>query len=288
MRPAPAPRRGSSRSGVRRAGVVWALAARDLRLVTGSSAVMIPLVVVPLVFLVVLPVVFAVLAHLGGAAVVGGADLASLLQRMPLPIAGRLDGLEPAGQMLVLVLGYLMAPMFLVLPLMVASVIAADSFAGEKERKTLEALLYTPTSDTELFGAKLLAAMLPAVAVSWGGLLVYATVADAVAYPYLHRLLLPDTLWLVLVLWVAPAVAGLGLGITVLVSARVRSFQEAYQLGGVVVLPIVAVVAGQAAGVIYLDAVAAFAVGAVLFAVDVLILGWGLRSFSRDTLTSRP
>ncbi|MEJ2291502.1 MAG: ABC transporter permease subunit [Deinococcales bacterium] len=266
---------------------MWALAARDLRIVTGSSAVMIPLIVVPLVFVVLLPVGLAVAVHLGGSAVIEGANLAASLERMPLPMASRLAGLEPIAQLMVLVLGYLMAPMFLILPLMVASVIAADSFAGEKERKTLEALLYTPTSDVELFGAKLLVALVPAIAVSWGGLLIYSAVADAVAYPYLHRLLLPDPLWLVLVLWVAPAVAGLGLGVTVLVSARVRSFQEAYQLGGVVVLPIIALVAGQAAGVVYLDTVAALVVGALLWVLDVALMAVGLRSFSRDALASR-
>ncbi len=271
----------------RRWARVWALAARDLRIVRGSSAVMIPLVVVPLVFLVLLPVGVGLAARFGGQAIGQASNLVALLERTPLPVAAQLAGLEPAAQMLVLVLAYLMAPMFLVLPLMVASVIAADSFAGEKERKTLEALLYTPTRDVELFGAKLLVAMVPAVAVSWAGLALYSLVADLVAYPYLHRVLLPDALWLVLVLWVAPAVAGLGLGITVLVSARVRSFQEAYQIGGVVVLPIIAVVAGQAAGVVYLDAVAALVVGAALFAVDAALFAVGLRSFSRDALASR-
>ena len=34
-------------------------------------------------------------------------------------------------------LGYLFAPMFLIMPLMLSSIIAAESFAGERERKTL-------------------------------------------------------------------------------------------------------------------------------------------------------
>ena len=70
--------------------------------------------------------------------------------------------------LIVLILVYFFAPFYLILPLMVASVIAADSFAGEKERKTLEALLYTPTTDGELFLAKMLSAWTPAVAVAWG------------------------------------------------------------------------------------------------------------------------
>ena len=43
-----------------------------------------------------------------------------------------------------LVNGYLLAPLFLIVPLMVSAVLAADAFAGEKERKTLERLLHLP------------------------------------------------------------------------------------------------------------------------------------------------
>lgn len=39
----------------------------------------------------------------------------------------------------------------------------------------------------------------------------------------------PNTMWLGLVVWVAPAMVRLGT--IVLVSARVRGFQEPYQLG---------------------------------------------------------
>ena len=52
---------------------------------------------------------------------------------------------------------------------MVSAVLAADAFAGEKERRTLEGLLHLPISDRDLFLAKLLAAFLPAIAVSWVG-----------------------------------------------------------------------------------------------------------------------
>lgn len=279
--PAAPPRRRA------RTAVVWALARRDQRLVSRSSAVVIPIVVVPLVLLVGIPLLFSAMVRFGGAAAGFTADLTTLLARMPESVLAKMAGLGPSEQMLVLVLTYLMAPLLLILPLMVASVIAADSFAGEKERKTLEALLYTPSSDGELFAAKLVVSMLPAVAVSWGGLLVYSVVVDAVTWPYLHRLVLPDPLWLVLGLWLTPGVAGLGLAVTVVVSARVKSFQEAYQLGGVVVLPVVALLAGEAAGVITLSVGAAVAAGVVLMLLDAGLVAWGLRGFSRDRLVSR-
>ena len=45
---------------------------------------------------------------------------------------------------------------------MISSVVAASSFVGEKERKTLESLLYTPIDIASLFWGKLLSAFIPA------------------------------------------------------------------------------------------------------------------------------
>ncbi len=47
--------------------------------------------------------------------------------------------------------------------------------------------------------------------------------------------------------------AGLGLGTMALVSSKVRTFQEGYQLGGAVVLPILLLVVGQVTGVLLLQ-----------------------------------
>jgi ABC-type Na+ efflux pump permease subunit len=170
---------------------------------------------------------------------------------------------------------------------MVSSVIAADSFAGEKERGTLEALLYTPTTDRELFLAKSIAAWVPAALVSVIGMVVYCATANLVSWPVMGRVWLPNTTWTLLSLWVAPAAAGVGLGFTVLVSARVKTLQEAFQLGGLVVLPVVALMLGQIGGVLYLSAPVVFGLGVVLWAVVVLLLRVGGNAFSRAEVLAR-
>ncbi len=101
------------------------------------------------------------------------------------------------------------------------------------------------------------------------------------------RIFFPTTMWLVLVIWVTPAVAGLGLGTMVLVSVRVQGFQEAYQLGGAVVLPILLLVIGQAAGVMYLNVGFVLLLGLVLWGVDAALLWFGTRTFRRSELTAR-
>jgi ABC-type Na+ efflux pump permease subunit len=206
---------------------------------------------------------------------------------MPASLQTEVAGLTEAQTLVVLILVYFFAPLYLILPLMVASVIAADSFAGEKERKTLEALLYTPTTDAELLLGKLLSAWVPALAVAWGCFAVYTIVANIAAWPTMGRIFFPNAMWIALALWVAPAVAGLGLGVTVLISARAQSFQEAYQMGAVVVLPILLLVVGQATGVIYFSIWPVLLLGLVFWLIDAALLWLGRRTFRRSELASR-
>jgi hypothetical protein len=101
------------------------------------------------------------------------------------------------------------------------------------------------------------------------------------------RIFFPNLMWILLVIWVAPAVAGLGLGTMVLVSSRVSGFQEAYQLGGAIVIPIVVLVIGQATGVMYFSAGLVALLGLVIWAVDAVILWFGIKVFQRGELIVR-
>lgn len=101
------------------------------------------------------------------------------------------------------------------------------------------------------------------------------------------RIFFPNAMWIVLALWVAPAAAGLGLSTMVIVSSRVATFQEAYQLGSMVVLPVMILVIGQATGVIYFSLGAVLVLGLVLWALDIALLRWGARTFQRGEIIAR-
>lgn len=267
---------------------VRAIVRKDLKVVSQSRAVVLPMIIVPVLLLVLIPAVTGFLALNTDISDPQLADLTALLQQMP---AGLLDEFEPlpsdSARLFVYTTVYAFAPLFLILPLMIANVIAADSFVGEKERKTLEALLYTPTTDQELYVAKLLSPWLAALVTTLVGLLAYTLVVNAVGWPALGRVFFPNLTWVILAVWVGPAAAGLGLGAMVLVSARTRTFQEAYQVGSIVVLPVVAILLGQFAGVLTFDQGFALALGLVLWLVDALILWYGVRSFQRVSLLAQ-
>ena len=176
---------------------------------------------------------------------------------------------------------------FLLMPVFVPILISSQSVAGEKERRTLESLLHLPIADRDLFFAKLLTAFVPAVVVSWVGFVAFAVVANAVAWPVMHRVFVPTQLWGVMVIWVAPAVATLGLGVMVRVSARARTSQEANQLGGAVILPLIFIAVGQSSGLLLVPLPVAMAIGGVIWIVAFLLVRGGAKRFTRDELAAR-
>lgn len=269
------------------ARAIKAIVRKDLKVISTRKGVMIPIIVVPLVILIILPGLAALAPGAGSLGVSPLSGMDAFLENMPSGLQERLAGYTEAQRLIVLALVYFLAPMYLILPLSVASVIAADSFAGEKERKTLEALVYTPTTDLDLFTAKLLTAWLPAIAVSWLGFLCYSIVVNLAAWGTMGRLFFPTGMWVVLALWVAPAAAGLGLSTMVLVSSRASGFQDAYQIGGVVVLPLILLVVGQAAGVLYFNLGLVLTVGLIFYLIDAALLLLGARTFRRTEIIAQ-
>ncbi|MFW5933690.1 MAG: ABC transporter permease subunit [Actinomycetota bacterium] len=276
--------RAARGSGWDRRGIL-AVVARDLRVVRGSKPVILPMLIVPVLLLVVLPVAVVISARLGAAAIDLG-ELEPMLELLPADITAQVVA-DPTAGIIEVTLVYLVSPLLLIVPLMTASVIAADSIAGERERKTLEGLLLTPLTDRELFVAKLLGAWLPAVAVGIGGGVLYAVVAEVAAIGAVDGLLFPNVLWLALIAWLGPALAAISLGATVVVSARVKTVQEAFQIAGIVVLPVVVLIAGQAAGLLALSTGLVLAAGAVSWVIALLVLRAGMSAVSRTRLGER-
>ena len=260
---------------------MWAVIAKDLTAIRRSKAVVLPMLVVPFLLLVVMPAAIGVAARSQH-----GTNVTEYLNRLPHGVVAPILRLPAREQLVVLVSGYLLAPLLLIVPLMVAAILAADAFAGEKERKTLETLLHLPISDRRLFFAKVLGAFLPAVAVSWIGFVAFACTTNIAAWPVTHRIIVPTRLWAVVIFWVAPAVAALGMGVMVRVSARAKTAQEANQLGGAVILPLIFLAVGQSTGLLLVTLPIAMAIGAGVWAIALMLIFRGASRFTRDRIVA--
>jgi len=268
---------------------IWAIARKDLKEVFANRTVWAPVILLPLVFVLFLPVMLIVLPMRVPQNRMNIPEdfIPRLLAQVPAGLAEVIAPLPPAQQISLLMVSTVFAPMLLTIPLMIASMIGANSFAGEKERKTLEALLYTPASDGELLLGKMLAAVLPSVLLSWLSFALYAVVVNAASWPLVGRIWFPTPTWWPLMFWVTPAIAVLGLGFTVLISSKVNTFMEANQLSGLSVLVVVALVISQITGVLFLGMGLTLLLGAVLWLIDAVLVTVAIKTFSRSSLITR-
>jgi ABC-2 type transport system permease protein len=264
--------------------LLLAVVRRDLRLLVASRATLIPLLVLPAVVFVLLPLV-AGLAP--GALNLPLDDLDHLVAVLPelLP-AGTTVPSDPEGQVVTVLLVSLFAPMILVVPVMLATVAAASAIAGERERRTLELLLLSPITDRQLLLAKTLGAWVPALVITVLGSTAYQVVATALLAGYDVRPF-PNLLWTLVTVWVSPAIAAVSLLLVVVISGRSRTVQDAIQLGGVLVLPLIGLLVAQSTGVLLLTPLHLAVGGGVLWVAAGILLQTGARALRRDVLATQ-
>ena len=170
-----------------------ALIRKDLRSVTANHRMLVTLLVVPLVLTVFLPTVAVVTLH---TAPEEAADFQKLLALLPVAAGG--EGME--RQILNLLLNYVLPLFFLIIPVMTASVMASASFVGEREKHTLETLLYGPLSLRQVFRAKVLAAFTLSMGVSLLSFGIMLAVFEGEVLWLTGQLLAPAPAWLLVLL----------------------------------------------------------------------------------------
>lgn len=263
---------------------VMALLRKDWAEILRNAQALFPIILVPLIFVIVLPSAVILLAGnpaLGAS--VNGMD--QFLDNLP---ASMFPPDYSEEQILVYaMIVYFFAPFFLIIPVMVASIIASSSFVGEKERRTLEGLLYTPLSNRELVLGKVLASFIPAVVLSWVAFVVYTVLVNALGSRLLGGLFFPTWTWGVMMAALVPLVAFLAICLIVAVSQRSKTMQGAQGVVMLLVLPIIALVVSQAVGLLLVDVGIVLVASAILLVVDVVVFGLIARSFDRERTLTR-
>jgi hypothetical protein len=79
-------------------------------------------------------------------------------------------------------------------PLKFATILACESFAGKRVRKTMVVLPITDASDPELCLGKVTAALFPAIGISWISYIFYTLVLNIAGYPAFDRIWYPPSL----------------------------------------------------------------------------------------------
>ncbi|WP_166866543.1 ABC transporter permease subunit [Salinibacterium sp. ZJ70] len=263
---------------------VAAVVRKDLREILRNPQLVAPLVVVPLLFTVVFPIAIILLGN-NPAIMASVNGLGAFLDNLP-------EGIVPAHfteqqTIVYAAIVFFLAPMFLIVPVMFSSVIASSSFVGEKERRTLEGLLYTPLTNRELVLAKVLVSVIPAVIVSWAAFVIYALIVNVLGNPVIGDAFFPTATWILMILLLVPLVAILSTSLTVAVSGRATTMQGAQSVAVIIVLPVVGLVVSQATGLMLFDVSVVLVAIGVLAVVDAIVFLAVARTFQRERIITR-
>ncbi len=209
-------------------------------------------------------------------------DLGSLLDLAP-QLCGTLNQLECAQFLL---LQQFMV-LFLLLPVIIPVTIASYSIVGEKTAKTLEPLLATPISTSQLLAGKALAAAIPAIVATLLGYAIFSigTLLLASSSAVAAQLFAP--LWLLGIFVVGPLLSIAAVSMAVMISSRVNDPRVAEQVSALVMLPILAVFMGQIFGAIVLNMQFMIVIAIAMVFLDVALIFFATQLFQRESILTR-
>ena len=177
-------------------------------------------------------------------------------------------------------------PLLVLAPVAASMSVAAYTVIGEKQARTLEPLLATPITTFELLTAKVLGALVPAVALTIASFLVYAVGIVVFAQSGAVRILLaPQSLGMAFLLGPLAALAALQLAVCV--SSRVNDARSAQQIGALIIIPLGAMLVGLLTGSIQLTPglIGILALGLAI--ANVILMRVGVRLFERESILTR-
>jgi ABC-type transport system involved in multi-copper enzyme maturation permease subunit len=184
----------------------------------------------------------------------------------------------PASEANELTHGHLLLYM-LGIPALVPAAVAAYAVVGERQQGTLEPVLTTPIRREEFLLGKVLAALVPSVAIAYAVYAVFLACVGLFADPAVASALVrgPDVLAQLLF---TPLLAAWSIWVGIAISARSSDFRVAQQLGTFAGLPTAVLAALIAFDVIHATLGLALGLGAALLLLDGL--GWRVTSAAFD------
>lgn len=255
---------------------MFAIIKKDFRGVASNRRLFSALLIVPLILTIVLPSIFVITIHF----VPNDPDVAKLL--LLLPEAARMESLELTVSSMIL--NYILPVFFLVIPIMTASIMAASAFVGEKERHTLETLLYCPLTLKQIFQAKVWASFLLSMLVSLISFTAMFLVIETELFFLAGRLLIPSVSWLVVMLLLSPAISLIAVTLIVRGSAKAQSVEESQQAAVFLIIPLILLIAGQFTGVLLMSVWILLGLGMVCAILAWILLQKSMRRFTYEKL----
>jgi ABC-type transport system involved in multi-copper enzyme maturation permease subunit len=240
---------------------VWTIAQKDLGIVLKKRQVAISLIVWPLVFSILLPALTYLLVQRGKF----GSNAATL------------EGLMDAFTLI-----------FIFAPLAFESYIAAYTFVGEKVEKTMEPLIVTPITDSEILLGKMLVAIVPVYICIYLSMIIFMILMNVASASLVHNYFPNGIIEGVAIVDLVAII--FSAEFNVIISSRVSNVITAAMIGAIPIIPflILYVVSELSAitsnKIITLDFNGLLILTAVFLAIDIVFFFICRKLFQREKL----
>jgi len=165
--------------------------------------------------------------------------------------------------------------------------IASYSIIGEKQEQSLEPLLATPTTDSEILLGKSIGALLPPLVAIWIGAVIFMGLIDAITFGLLGSLYYPNTVIAVIMLLLVPLAAITAVEVSVIISARVNDVRTAQQLGSLIVIPFAIIYVLGEINAFALTVPYLLILSAIILVVDIGLFSLSVSTFRRDEILTK-
>lgn len=163
-------------------------------------------------------------------------------------------------------------------PISISLVIALESFAGERERLSLEPLLATPLTDGQLYLGKMVASMVPPLIGSYLGVFVYLTGL------YLNLGWTPPPGLLIQIMSLTTVQAVVMVSGAVVISSQTTSVRAANLLASFIIIPVAQLIIGESLIMFWGQYHVLWWIFLGLLLVAMVLGRMGLHMFNREVL----
>lgn len=166
-------------------------------------------------------------------------------------------------------------------PISISLVIALESFAGERERLSIEPLLATPLSDNQLYIGKMIASLVPPLGAAYLGIFVY------LAGLYFRIDWSPNFELLVQVLFLTAAQAIVMVSGAVVISSQTTSVRAANLLASFIIIPVAMLIVIESMVMFWGKYNVLWLIVVALMMVAIVLGRMGMHLFNREELLGR-
>ncbi len=171
---------------------------------------------------------------------------------------------------------------FMLFPSAISGALVVDTFAGEKERKTLESLLVLPCSNAGLVLAKVIVALVPGLIFIFAGFLSIGIICNISIASYGLLVVFNEGVWYITIFIAAPLSAILFILIGIISSLVARSVKGAQWISAIPTFPLLLMLMFYVTNNIILNPSILLIISGACLLFDILLFGVCIRVLDRE------